>query len=102
MNNPIKKNALLKIAKTLCDERLKNANFLKSAFKEAFEIQNAAEYLLESSNNFKEIEILLDNPELDEISINHISDLVKKSADYERKTGDIFLTISNMGYVYNK
>jgi hypothetical protein len=102
MNNPIKKNALLKITKTLCDERLKNANFLKSAFNEVVEIQNAAEYLLESSNNFKEIEILLDNPELDEISINHISDLFSKSADYERKTGDIFLTISKMGYDFNK
>jgi hypothetical protein len=102
MNNPIKKNALLKITKTLHNDRLKNADFLKNVFSEVFEIKNAAEYLLESSNNFKEIEILLDNPELDEIFINRISALFKKSADYERKAGDIFQTISKMGYDFNK
>jgi len=102
MNDPIKKSALLKITKTLHDERLKNANFLKSAFSEVVEIQNAAEYLLESSNNYKEIKILLDSTDLDEISINQISNLFKESADYEKKTGDIFQKISKMGYDFNK
>ncbi len=101
MNNPVKKNALLNITRTLQNERLKNANFLKNVFSEVAEIQNAAEYLLESSNNYKEIETILDSPYLDEKTINNIADLLTKAADHERKAGDIFLTVSKMVHFFN-
>lgn len=96
MNNPIKRNALLRITKTLSEERLKNANFLIHTFKTITEIQNAAQYLHASNQNYEKIIIVLENPELDEKSIDQISTLFKESGDYEKNAGDIFLTISKM------